>query len=192
MSRLLQIILCILLSQTGISQKLQLLNSGTDVSLRGLSVVSDHVLWVSGSQGTVGVSADGGKSWKWIHVPHYEKSDFRDIEAFNDHEAVIMGITEPAVILITKDGGDNWTTVFEDSGKKVFLDAMDFSGDHSVVVGDPITNRIFFAESADLGKSWKIHSPDYSSTAVGESFFAASGSNVSTSSGWILCIGIRW
>jgi len=178
MSRLLQIILCILLSQTGISQKLQLLNSGTDVSLRGLSVVSDQVLWVSGSQGTVGVSADGGKSWKWTHIPHYEKSDFRDIEAFNDHEAVIMGITEPAVILITKDGGDNWTTVFEDSGKKVFLDAMDFSGDHAVAVGDPISDHIFFAESADRGKTWKIHSPDYSSAAVGESFFAASGSNV--------------
>jgi hypothetical protein len=84
--RLLQIFLCILLSISGQAQILQLINSGTSVSLRGLSVVNDQVLWVSGSEGTVGLSTNGGISWKWTRVPHYEKSDFRDIEAFSDRK----------------------------------------------------------------------------------------------------------
>src|ERR1700759_5352130 len=112
MNRILQIILFILLSKSSQAQQLQVLDSGNDISLRGLSVVSDQVIWVSGSEGTVGISTNGGNSWKWIRVPHFEKSDFRDIEAFNDREAIIMGITEPAVILLTKDGGSSWTKVF--------------------------------------------------------------------------------
>src|SRR5712672_2195024 len=145
-------ILCVLLCTSGQAQILQLLDSGKAVSFRGLSVVNDQVLWVSGSEGTVGLSTNGGISWKWIRVPHYEKSDFRDIEAFSDREAIIMGITEPAVILLTTDGGNSWITKFEDSSKTAFLDAMDFSGDHVVVVGDPVGDHIFFAESTDGGK----------------------------------------
>jgi hypothetical protein len=189
---LLQIFLCILLSISGQAQILQLINSGTSVSLRGLSVVNDQVLWVSGSEGTVGLSTNGGISWKWTRVPHYEKSDFRDIEAFSDREAIIMGITEPAVILLTTDGGNSWTTKFEDSSKTAFLDAMDYSGDHLVVVGDPVVDHIFFAESTDRGKRWKINSPsDALPTAAGESFFAASGSNIRhlPDGSWVLVSG---
>src|SRR6266700_5220729 len=179
MNRFVQIILCILLSKSGQTQQLHLLNSGTDVSLRGLSVVNDQVLWASGSEGTVGLSTNGGISWKWMRVPHYEKSDYRDIEAFNDREAIIMGITEPAVILSTADGGNSWTTEFEDTSKATFFDAMDFSGKHAAVVGDPVADHIFFAESTDRGKKWNINaSSGFKPTAAGESFFAASGSNI--------------
>lgn len=174
-----RILLCILLCISGQAQILRLLNSGKTISFRGLSVVNDQVLWVSGSEGTVGLSTNGGISWNWTRVPHYEKSDFRDIEAFSDREAIIMGITEPAVILFTIDGGNSWTTAFEDSSKAAFLDAFDFSGDHAAVVGDPVGDQIFFAESSDSGKSWNIHSPSgFMPTAEGESFFAASGSNI--------------
>ncbi|MBS1655222.1 MAG: oxidoreductase, partial [Bacteroidetes bacterium] len=34
--------------------EVQLLSSGTNTSLRGLSVVTENVVWVSGSNGTVG------------------------------------------------------------------------------------------------------------------------------------------
>ncbi|HEY4935165.1 MAG TPA: oxidoreductase [Puia sp.] len=160
------------------AQQIRLLTTGRPVSLRGLSVVSDQIIWVSGSGGSVGLSTDGGKNWKWIQVPRYEKSDFRDIEAFSDQEAVIMGITEPGVILRTIDGGNKWTTLFEDSSKSAFLDAMDFSGDEAVLVGDPEGGKIFFARSADHGKSWNKSNSGFENMAVGEAFFAASGSNI--------------
>lgn len=177
--RLFPFILYILFSVSDQSQILKVLNTGKTISFRGLSVVNDQILWVSGSEGTVGVSINGGGTWKWIRVPHYEKSDFRDIEAFSDREAIIMGITEPAVILLTTDAGNSWTTVFSDSSKTAFLDAMDFSGNHSTLVGDPVGNHIFIAESTDRGKSWNIPSQSrMMSAADGESFFAASGTNI--------------
>jgi photosystem II stability/assembly factor-like uncharacterized protein len=161
------------------AQQINVLTSGKPFSLRGLSVVSDRILWVSGSAGSVGLSTNGGIDWKWIQVPGYEKSDFRDIEAFSDLEAVIMGITEPAVILRTTDGGTNWSTVFRDSSKSAFLDAMDFSGDQAALIGDPDSGKILMAVSDDRGQTWKKQIPSGFETLVpGETFFAASGSNI--------------
>src|SRR6478735_3403153 len=83
------------------AQQINVLNKEYKTSIRGLSVVNDRVIWVSGSNGTVGRSIDKGKSWQWITVPGMEKRDFRDIEAFNEHSAVIIAVAEPAVILKT-------------------------------------------------------------------------------------------
>lgn len=173
-------LLVILLAHTfSQAQEISLLTSGKPVSIRGLSVVNDQIIWVSGSAGSVGISTDGGRNWKWMQVPHYEKSDFRDIEAFSDREAVIMGITEPAVILRTSDGGNHWNKVFEDSSKSAFLDAMDFNLPEGAVVGDPVNGKIFFARSDDSGKTWNKSDPSGFQPAMdGESFFAASGSNL--------------
>ncbi len=162
------------------AQQISILNSRHSGSLRGLSAVNDQIIWVSGSSGCVGLSTNGGQDWKWLKVPRYEKTDFRDIEAFSDQEAIIMGITQPAVILRTINGGLTWTTVFEDSAKSTFLDAMDFSGDTGVVVGDPDSGRIFFARTVDRGKKWdRINPAGFESIANGEAFFASSGSNLS-------------
>ena len=104
----------------------EVLTSGTKTSLRGLSVVNDNVVWVSGSNGMVGKSSNGGKNWKWMTVKGFEKKQFRDIEAFDANTAIIMGIAEPAYILKTTDGGETWKVVFENKTKGMFLDAMDF------------------------------------------------------------------
>src|SRR5689334_9577852 len=82
-------------AQTREIPKVQLLTSGTNTSLRGLSVVNDQIVWVSGSNGTVGRSTDGGKNWKWKQVKGFEKSDFRDVEAFDAMTAVIMAVSNP-------------------------------------------------------------------------------------------------
>jgi photosystem II stability/assembly factor-like uncharacterized protein len=168
-----------LLSGTGKAQQIKLLNTAKAVSLRGLCPVTDQVIWISGSAGSVGLSTNGGRNWKWMRVPRYEKSDFRDIEAFSDTEAVIMGVTQPAVILRTTDGGQHWATVFEDSSKTAFLDAMDFSGDQAAAVGDPQNGKKYLLESNDRGKTWNEDTPNELDTvSSGEAYFAASGSNI--------------
>ncbi len=165
-------------------QQIHLLTGGRAVSIRGLAVVNERVIWVSGSEGNIGLSTDGGKNWKWIQVPGFEKSDFRDIEAFDDKEAFIMGVTQPAIVLKTSDGGNTWKTVFADTTKAAFLDAMDFSGNKGVVVGDPVVEKKYILESNDRGESWKKNeSADVGSLDSGEAFFAASGSNVRFISG---------
>jgi hypothetical protein len=179
MVRLLVLFVLSLSYITGESQQIISLHSGGSASLRGLCAVNEKVIWVSGSSGTVGLSTDGGKNWKWIHVLHYEKSDFRDIEAFSEQEAIVLGITEPAVILRTTDGGNSWTTQFEDSSKSAFLDAMDFHNGQAIAVGDPVGTRQYLIESNDRGITWKRMSlPDSDSTHPGEAYFAASGSNI--------------
>jgi len=82
---------------------INVIDSGRKTSLRGLSVVDDNVIWASGSNGTVARSVDGGKTFQWLTVTGYERRDFRDIEAFDANTAIIMGISEPAIILKTKE-----------------------------------------------------------------------------------------
>ena len=138
------------------SQTIKILTSGTKTSMRGLSVVSDKLIWVSGSGGTVGKSVDAGITWKWMTVKGFEKNDFRDIEAFDAQTAVIMGIADPAYILKTVDGGDNWKIVFENKAKGMFLDAMEFWNDQSgIVIGDPIDGKFFISRTFDGGSSWQ-------------------------------------
>lgn len=159
--------------------RIQLLTSGTETSLRGLSVVSDKVIWVSGSKGKVGRSLDGGVTWQWTTVPGFEKRDFRDIEAFDEKTAVIIAIAEPANILRTTDGGATWTTVFTDTTKGMFLDAMAFADEKKgIVVGDPVNGNIYLATTKDGGQSWAPLTAVTIPSKDGEGFFAASGTNI--------------
>ena len=82
-----------------ISQDITMVTSGQKTSLRGLSVVDDNIIWTSGSNGMVGKSVDGGKTFRWMQVPGYEKRDFRDVEAIDSSIALIMAVSEPALIL---------------------------------------------------------------------------------------------
>jgi len=162
------------------SQTVQVLSTGTKTSIRGLSVVDDKTVWVSGSNGTVGRSLDGGVTFIWMIVKGFEKTDFRDIEAFNETDAIIMGISEPAYLLRTNDGGKNWQVVFENKDKGMFLDAMEFWNEQSgIVIGDPMDGRFFIARTFDGGNSWQGIPTNIRPVAdSGEACFASSGTNI--------------
>lgn len=162
------------------AQQIKVLSSGTKTSIRGLSVVNDRVVWVSGSEGTVGLSLDSGNTFKWMKVKGFEKTDFRDIEAFDETSAVIMGISEPAYILRTADAGETWKVVYESNRKGMFLDAMEFWNLNSgIVIGDPIDNKIFIARSFNGGIKWdELPTERRPIVDSGEAMFASSGTNV--------------
>jgi len=159
------------------AQEIKLLHHSGNASLRGLSVVSNEIVWTSGSNGIVIRTTNGGLSFQTIKPKGYERRDFRDIEAFDSSTAIIMAVDTPAIMLKTTDGGQTWKKVFEDKRPGMFLDAMDFNGSTGVVVGDPIDGKMFRAYTFDQGESWTIDqsSPELSD---GEAFFASSGSNV--------------
>lgn len=163
------------------NEVIEMLSEGKKISLRGLSVVSNQIMWVSGSGGTVGKSMDGGKTFNWIVVPGFEKRDFRDIEAYDDQKAIIMAVAEPAVILKTVNGGKDWYKVFEDSTKGMFLDAMHAVGKNVQVIGDPINGKAFFAMSTNEGETWQTNPIDGIVLNEGEAFFASSGTNLQIS-----------
>lgn len=180
MRRLVVMAMMLLFTHFSTGQTVKLLTSGTKTSIRGLSVVDDQTVWVSGSNGTIGRSIDGGKTWKWMIVRGFEKTEFRDIEAFDDMTAIIMGIAEPAYLLKTIDGGENWKVVFEDKTKGMFLDAMEFWNDQSgIVIGDPINGRFFIARTFDGGNNWQsIPEMNKPLADSGEACFASSGTNI--------------
>ncbi len=149
-------------------------------SFRGLCPVTDNIIWVSGNNGKVGKSLNGGSTWQWYTVQGFEKRDFRDIEAFDAAEALVICVDEPAYVLQTKDGGNTWKVVHEDKRKGIFLDAMLFWNEQSgMIVGDPINNRIVVKRSFDGGSTW-TDLPEKFLPIVdsAEALFAASGSNI--------------
>ncbi|MEJ7610588.1 MAG: oxidoreductase [Ferruginibacter sp.] len=162
------------------SQTVMLLTKGTKTSIRGLSAVNDSVVWVSGSSGMVGKSTNGGVNWSWTTVKGFEKTEFRDIEAFDENTAIIMAIDSPAYILRTTDGGNSWNTVYENHTKGMFLDAMDFYGNkYGIVIGDPIAGKFFLAETRNGGRTWRDLPYDRLPVAdSGEACFASSGTNI--------------
>src|SRR5664279_2441109 len=155
-------------------QQIKIINAGTKTALRGLSVVNDRVFWVSGSNGTIGESVDSGKTWKWMQVKGFEKTDFRDIEAFDESIAVIMGVGEPAYILRTIDGGETWKLVYLNKTKGMFLDAMEFWNEQSgIVIGDPINGKFFIGRTFNGGNAWQTIPEDkYPVADSGEACFA--------------------
>ena len=49
-----------LLSHAQLGPRLEIIETGINSNFRGLSVVNDNIIWVSGSNGTVGKSSNGG------------------------------------------------------------------------------------------------------------------------------------
>lgn len=160
--------------------EIEILSETKGLSFRGLSVVSDGVFWISGNNGTVGKSINGGKTIEWLIVKGFEKSDFRDIEAFDSKTAIIMAIAEPAYILKTIDGGKSWQLVYENHKKGMFLDALDFdhkSPNKGIVVGDTIDGKIFLLKTSDFGDTWQEFTEKPISIEQ-EGCFASSGTNI--------------
>lgn len=171
------------------SQQVDSLPGRPGHSFRGLSVVSDQVVWVSGNKGTVGISTDGGNSFQWQQVKGHESRDFRDIEAFDAQTAVVLAVDSPGLVLRTEDGGQSWTEVYRDQRSGIFLDALHFSDEQNgALVGDPIGGTYVVLTTSNQGRSWSpLESPPYRPD-TGEACFAASGSNIISRRGTPLVI----
>src|SRR5476651_2179389 len=124
--KILGLFFCFLLINNIIkAQIITLVCQNKQTNIRGLSVVDEKIAWVSGSNGYIGITDDGGKNWIWQRVKGFEKSDFRDIEAFSDKDAIIMSSGTPALILKTTDGGLNWQLKYHNDDEAYFFDAID-------------------------------------------------------------------
>ncbi|MGZ3819720.1 MAG: WD40/YVTN/BNR-like repeat-containing protein, partial [Mucilaginibacter sp.] len=187
--KLTALVATLLLFASGLmAQHIEVLQKGKPTSIRGLSVVDDKVAWISSSKGTIATTTDGGKTWNWQQVKGFEKSDFRDIEAFSAKEAIIMSSGTPALILKTMDGGANWNVKYRNADTAYFLDAMDFSDiNHGYVLGDPINNKFVLLETKDGGETWNMFK-NPPAALQGEAAFAASGTCLRTNKNEIVIV----
>lgn len=149
---------------------------------RGLSVVNEKIIWISGQRGLVGRSTNGGKSFAWRRIQHYEKMDFRTLHAFDKKNAVVATAGTPAAILRTSNGGETWNEVYMSGDSAMFFDGVGFwNKKRGLIFGDPIEGRMFLMETFDGGKTWKeIPFEDRPQLVSGEAAFAASGTTIRT------------
>jgi photosystem II stability/assembly factor-like uncharacterized protein len=179
------VVVFIFFYKTIIAQKefqIDTFNLESKSNIRGLSVVNNDIIWVSGNNGFVEQSIDGGKKWSVKKIPHADSTDFRDIEGLDEKIAIVMNAGSPAVFYKTTDGGVNWKVVYQNDDKKIFFDGMDFWDDKKgLAFSDPIDGKLFILETNDGGKSWKeIPAKDCPQMQDGEAGFAASGTSIRT------------
>lgn len=154
--------------------------SSTDAYFRSLSVVDNHTIWVGGSQGIIGRSVNGGKSWRFISVPDFQNLEFRALYAFDSLIAVAANAGTPACILRTVDGGHHWNIVYKNEHPQAFIDGMDFwNNNEGMVYGDGIENSMLLVQTLDAGLTWReIPKQNRPVLAEGEASFAASGTGI--------------
>ena len=148
-------------------------------SFRGVYVTpAARYAWVSGSQGTILRSDNGGQSWTDVSPENAKDFDFRDIHGFaNGKQAVALAVGSPARIYRTTNQGQEWQVVYEDTRPEIFLDAMAFWNEQDgIAFGDPINGKIVILRTHDGGQSWQELPRDQQPDALeNEGGFAASG-----------------
>lgn len=164
--------------------------TGTTAHFRGLAAVSATTAWVSGYTAAAGVvlrTLDGGASWQDVTPPGAAGLQFRDVEAFDAADAVVMSIGDNPGdfrIYVTRNGGQSWELTFVNSEASAFYDCMSFfDRKHGLAVSDP-PDGIHFRVIAtdDGGASWHITGLQMPA-APGEYGFAASGECLTTDHG---------
>lgn len=145
--------------------------------------MSDKIIWVSGTEGTVLRSTNAGKSW--INVsPSFGAENastfqFRDIQAWSAHSAIILSIGEgnASRIYKTQDGGRNWKLVFVNEEPAAFYDCIAFKDENvGLALSDPVDGRFRILRTTDGGATWGIVGGGSIPRALeGEFAFAASG-----------------
>ncbi|MFD9734999.1 WD40/YVTN/BNR-like repeat-containing protein [Umezawaea sp. NPDC059074] len=160
-------------------------STGTTAQFRGLSAIDGRVAWVSGSKGTVLRTVDGGTTWASVGPPDAAGLEFRDVQAFDAFNAVVLSIGngDASRIYRTSDGGKSWTLAFRNTEEKAFYDCVAFfDRSRGLAMGDPVDGQFRVLSTSDGGRSWKLVPPSNFPPALeGEAGFAASGQCVATS-----------
>lgn len=162
-------------------------SSNTTEDLRGVSAVSENVVWASGTHGTYLRTTDGGRTWMPAKVPDAGTLDFRGVVAFSADEAFLMsaGPGEQSRIYHTADAGQHWRLQFTAANAKSFFDSIAFWDHmHGIVLGDPVPDEsgalkfeLLITENG--GETWTHIPPSQLPPALeGEGAFAASNSCV--------------
>lgn len=154
-----------------------------DASFRGISVLNEKIIWVSGTNGLVLKTENGGQDWEEVYIPDTDSLDFRDVEVLSKNEIVLMSAGPDSLsnIFKSKDGGRHWEKTFANQDSLGFFDGIAFFNEtDGILGGDPIDGKLFLMKTTDGGDTWqRIHPDLLPEMNEGEyGGFAASGSHL--------------
>ncbi|GAA4827100.1 WD40/YVTN/BNR-like repeat-containing protein [Algivirga pacifica] len=187
---LLTLTACTQVNENPLTVKYEMQSIPSKASIRAMDVVSDEVVWLGGTGGTVVYTTDAGEVWHVKQISGAESMDFRDIVAFSDKEAMVVSAGSPARIYKTEDGGENWTLLYENNAKEIFLNGMEFWNPQAgIAFGDPIDGKLFVLRTEDGGVHWDTLQ-NRPRTMTKEAGFAASGSSMVVAGDSTVWIGL--
>lgn len=154
-----------------------------ETSFRGISVLDEKVIWVSGTNGLVLKTENGGQDWEEVYIPDTDSLDFRDVEVLTKDEIVLMSAGPDSLSNIFKsnDGGRHWEKTLANEDSLGFFDGIAFwNQSEGILGGDPIDGKLFLMKTTDGGETWqRIHPDRLPEMNEGEfGGFAASGSHL--------------
>ncbi|WP_421923911.1 oxidoreductase [Maricaulis maris] len=171
------------------SWSLTLQESGVSTSLRGLSVVSDDVVWIGAPDGQILRTVDGGAHWQVLTTDFAEGADLRSAHGFDAETALFVTAGQPGRILRTADGGASFQLIWEDETGSAFFDSLAFWDDQrGLAFSDPVDGAFLVLRTLDGGMSWAAL-PAMPTPLEGEAGFAASNSSIALSADGCAYIG---
>lgn len=164
-------------------------HSGVGDSLRGLSVVDAQTVWIGAPDGQVLRTVDGGNTWQISHIPGAEGLDLRSAHGFDADRALFFTAGQPARLYLTEDGGETFSTVWEDETGAAFFDALTFWNPlEGLAFSDPVDGGFLVLLTFDGGRSWR-RAEGLPEPLEGEAGFAASDTSIAVSNDGCAYIG---
>lgn len=188
MKSFVKLMLAICFCETGLlitinceAQTLDVFTLPVKTSIRAIAVPNDTTVWFAGSNGCFGFSRDNGLHW---HIDSIRINgrlpDFRMMAVINEQKVLLLNAGSPAWMLQSTDHGITWQTLFSDTSKDIFFDAMIFRDEsNGIVAGDPEEGCFYLLLTDDGGVNWrKLPCNRLPKAANGEACFAASNSSL--------------
>ncbi len=177
---------------------IHLQQSGSNASFRGIAVKSENEAWVSGTNGALLKTTNGGQLWEKVFVPEADSLDFRDLELLNDSTILLMSIGSgnDSKIFKSTDKGEHWKITYVNEEPAAFFDGFDFWDENTgILISDAIDEKLYLLKTEDGGDHWfRVGAETLPDLEKGEYGFAASGTGIATFGGqkvWIATGGVN-
>ena len=149
------------------------------ISIRAIAVDKNKV-WYAADNSRFGFfDLEQNKKTESTIATDKSKAEFRSISQTTNN-IYILNVSNPALLYKIPKDGSKAKLVYQENGKKVFYDSMQFWNDsEGIATGDPLTNCFNIITTRDGGNTWnKIVCDKLPQLSEGEAAFAASNTNI--------------